>query len=105
LAAFFLGAAFLAAFFLATVRPPKESDGDFLAACRAGAEARQVRRHGNVASDLSITSGAGGSNKTPPRFGRSCDRLHSSLDHLGVVRQEWLASIAVKLADVEATLD
>jgi hypothetical protein len=36
---------------LATVRPPKESDGDFLAACRAGAEARQVRRHGNVASN------------------------------------------------------
>jgi hypothetical protein len=44
-AAFFLGAAFLAAFFLATVRPPSENDGDFLAACRAGAEARQVRRH------------------------------------------------------------
>jgi hypothetical protein len=44
LAAFFLGAAFLAAFFLATVRPPNGNDGDFLAACRAGAEARQVRR-------------------------------------------------------------
>ncbi len=67
LAAFFLGAAFLAAFFLATVRPPKESDGDFLAACRAGAEARQVRRHGNVASDLSIFPAAGRKNSAASR--------------------------------------